>query len=112
MKILGLFKEAFDRKLLFTVGTSVTTGATNTTVWAGIHHKTALQGGNLIMLILGSSSFGYPDETYFSRVQEELASKGVVEDSMDESPYVIAERFLGAQIDTYKNNSKKEKRKK
>jgi len=88
IKILGLFKEAFDRKLMFTVGTSVTTGATNTTVWAGIHHKTALSGG--------SSSFGYPDKTYFTRVQEELAVKGVTEDSMDESPEKIAYRFLGS----------------
>ena len=78
---------------MFTVGTSVTTGATNTTVWAGIHHKTSLSGG-IIYIILGSSSFGYPDETYFSRVQEELASKGVMEDSMDETPQAIAERFL------------------
>ena len=97
MKILGLFKEAFDRKLLFTVGTSVTTGASNTTVWAGIHHKTSLSGG--------SSSFGYPDPTYFSRVQEELACKGVTEDSMDVAPEVVASRFLGGG--SYSDNSSK-----
>jgi hypothetical protein len=44
-KTLGLLKICFDRKLIFTVGTSVTTGATNTTVWAGIHHKTNVSGG-------------------------------------------------------------------
>jgi hypothetical protein len=80
--------------LLFTVGTSVTTGASNTTVWAGIHHKTSMSGG--------SSSFGFPDKTYFTRVQEELASKGVIEDSMDESPETVASRFL--KTGTYNDN--------
>lgn len=63
-------KIAFDRKLIFTVGRSVTTGKDNQTVWAGIHHKTSLSGG--------SSKFGYPDPTYFQRVREELASRGVI----------------------------------
>jgi deltex-like protein len=68
-EVLALFKIAWDRRLLFTVGTSVTTGKTNTTVWNGIHHKTNKTGG--------PQSFGYPDKTYFSRVKEELAAKGV-----------------------------------
>ena len=86
MKILGLLKEAFDRKLVFTVGTSVTTGRSNTTVWAGIHHKTSISGG--------TSCFGYPDPSYFSRVEEELASKGVTEESMNESAEALAGKFL------------------
>jgi hypothetical protein len=45
MKILGLLKVCFDRRLTFTVGTSVTSGKTNTTVWNGIHHKTNWTGG-------------------------------------------------------------------
>ncbi len=69
-KILNLLKVAFDRKLLFTVGTSVTTGKSNTTIWNGVHHKTSLTGG--------SQFFGYPDKTYFNRVEQELAAKGVV----------------------------------
>ena len=69
-EVLELLKKAFDRKLIFTVGDSVTSGAKNVIVWNGIHHKTSLHGG--------SSNFGYPDETYFARVKIELADKGVV----------------------------------
>ena len=68
-EILALLKIAFDRKLTFVVGTSVTTGQKNTVVWNGIHHKTSLYGG--------TQSYGYPDPTYFNRVKEELAAKGV-----------------------------------
>lgn len=94
-KILGLLKVCFDRRLIFTVGTSVTTGATNTTVWAGIHHKTNISGGISIYLNLGSSHFGYPDKTYFSRVQEEMAVKGVTADTLPEPPEKIADKLLG-----------------
>jgi deltex-like protein len=73
-EILGLLKVAFDRKLTFTVGTSVTTGISNTVVWNGIHHKTCLKGG--------SQYFGYPDATYFNRVKQELAAKGVTVESL------------------------------
>jgi deltex-like protein len=68
-EVLKLLKLAFDRKLIFTVGTSVTTGRDNCVVWNGIHHKTNTHGG--------SSSFGYPDPTYFQRVKLELAAKGI-----------------------------------
>lgn len=60
-EVLQLLKVAFDRKLVFTVGQSVTTGLDNQVVWNGIHHKTQTSGG--------SSHFGYPDPTYFSRVK-------------------------------------------
>lgn len=86
-KILGLFKVCFDRKLIFTVGTSVTSGQRNTTVWSGIHHKTHVTGG--------TSSFGYPDPTYFSRVQEEMASRGVTVDNIGENPENIAKKLVG-----------------
>ena len=68
-EVLKLLKEAFNRKLVFTVGRSVTTGLDNQIVWNGIHHKTSLSGG--------SSHFGYPDSTYFLRVKSELAAKGI-----------------------------------
>ncbi len=61
---------------MFTVGRSVTTGLDNQTVWNGIHHKTSLSGG--------SARFGYPDDTYLTRVKEELAAKGVTLDSLEE----------------------------
>lgn len=60
-EVLGLLEEAFKRKLVFTVGRSVTTGRDNQVVWNGIHHKTNLSGG--------SAYFGFPDETYFKRVK-------------------------------------------
>ena len=85
-EILGLLKVCFDRKLTFTVGTSVTTGVTNTTEWNGVHHKTNLYGG--------STNFGYPDNTYFNRVKQELAAKGVVQDNIDEDVIKIAEDLL------------------
>lgn len=69
-EVLDLLKEAFERKLTFTVGRSVTTGLDNQVVWNGIHHKTSISGG--------SSNFGYPDPTYLTRVKEELACKGIV----------------------------------
>jgi len=68
-EILRLLKIAWERKLIFIVGTSVTTGKEDQVVWNGIHHKTATSGG--------PQSFGYPDETYFQRVKAELADKGV-----------------------------------
>ena len=71
-EVLALLKIAFDRTLTFVVGTSVTTGQKNTVVWNGIHHKTSLTGG--------TNYYGYPDPTYFNRVKEELASKGVIAD--------------------------------
>ncbi|KRX01538.1 hypothetical protein PPERSA_01441 [Pseudocohnilembus persalinus] len=66
---LELLKIGFERKLLFTIGRSVTTGQDNTTVWNGVHHKTNTSGG--------PAYFGYPDPTYFNRLKLELAMKGV-----------------------------------
>eukprot|EP01102_Stenamoeba_stenopodia_P020000 TRINITY_DN7668_c0_g1_i2.p1 TRINITY_DN7668_c0_g1~~TRINITY_DN7668_c0_g1_i2.p1 ORF type:complete len:424 (-),score=105.98 TRINITY_DN7668_c0_g1_i2:15-1286(-) len=68
-KVLQLLQIAFDRRLTFRIGRSVTTGVDNCVIWNGVHHKTSLEGG--------PASFGYPDETYFLRVTEELADLGV-----------------------------------
>ena len=67
---------AWDRKLTFTVGTSVTTGAVDTVVWNEIHHKTEC-GSN-------HSGHGYPDPYYLERVMLELSAQGVVEDEKEE----------------------------
>jgi deltex-like protein len=85
-EVLALLKVAFDRKLTFTVGTSVTTGLKNTVVWNGIHHKTNVSGG--------PTRFGYPDNTYFNRVKEELASKGVTQESIGRDLESIAKEIL------------------
>jgi deltex len=67
-EVLALLVKAFERRHSFLVGTSVTTGQNNVVVWS-VHHKTNTHGG--------SSSFGYPDPTYFNRVKHELADRGV-----------------------------------
>ena len=66
---LGLLITSFERRLTFLVGTSITTGRSNCVVWSGVHHKTNTHGG--------TSSFGYPDHTYFDRLKAELKDRGV-----------------------------------
>ena len=70
-KVLHLLEKAFKRRLVFTIGRSVTTGCDNVVIWNDIHHKTNVTGG--------ATSFGYPDPTYLNRVQQELASKGITD---------------------------------
>lgn len=72
-EVLALLVKSFKRNLTFTVGFSVVRGRDNCIVWNGIHHKTNTHGG--------SSRYGYPDLTYFSRVKNELADKGVILES-------------------------------
>ncbi|KAJ8313476.1 hypothetical protein KUTeg_008973 [Tegillarca granosa] len=63
-----LLRVAFDRRLVFTIGRSRTTGQEGVITWNDIHHKTRTHGGQ--------QSFGYPDDTYLDRVLDELAAKG------------------------------------
>ncbi|XP_037043251.1 uncharacterized protein LOC119079443 [Bradysia coprophila] len=67
-EVLKLLEIAFERRLIFTVGTSNTTGQENVIVW-NIHHKTARQGG--------VATYGYPDPEYFDRVKAELKTFGI-----------------------------------
>ena len=67
-KVLGLLRTAWDRRLTFSVGTSMTTGATDVPVW-NIHHKTGRTGGVEV--------YSYPDPTYLTRVQSELKQYGI-----------------------------------
>ncbi|NP_001017353.1 protein deltex-3 isoform X1 [Xenopus tropicalis] len=71
-KVLKLFEKAFNQRLTFTIGTSVTTGRSNVITWNDIHHKTNCTGG--------PQMFGYPDPTYLRRVEEELEAKGLTAD--------------------------------
>ena len=43
-EVLKLLQLAFKRRLIFTIGDSVTTGRKNVPVWNGIHHKTVSSG--------------------------------------------------------------------
>ena len=63
---LRLLKKAFDNKLIFKVGTSLTSGEENTVCWGTIHHKTEFTG-----------TWGWPDTTYFQRVKDECNSLGI-----------------------------------
>jgi len=55
-------KWAFTRGLTFNIGKSETTGLSNSIIWGSIPHKSSLDPG----------AFGFPDETYFERVNTEL----------------------------------------
>ena len=81
--MLALLVKCFRRKLSFTVGFSVVRGRDNCIVWNGVHHKTNTHGG--------STGYGYPDPTYFNRVKQELALKGVLHDSEEQMADEIAE---------------------
>ncbi|CAC5420245.1 DTX [Mytilus coruscus] len=72
--VMKLLKIAFDRKLVFTIGHSRTTGEENVVTWNDIHHKTNMSGG--------AQAFGYPDPEYLDRVLGELAAKGVTKEDL------------------------------
>ena len=61
---------AWERRLTFTVGRSVSTNVDNSVIWNEIHHKT------------GSPGHCYPDPEYLDRVIEELESQGVGEEDL------------------------------
>ncbi|KAK1801380.1 hypothetical protein P4O66_023062 [Electrophorus voltai] len=73
-KVLKLLIMAWDRRLIFTIGTSSTTGESDTVVWNEIHHKTEF-GSNL-------TGHGYPDPNYLDNVLTELSAQGVGEESL------------------------------
>uniref|UniRef100_A0A672P4H8 E3 ubiquitin-protein ligase n=1 Tax=Sinocyclocheilus grahami TaxID=75366 RepID=A0A672P4H8_SINGR len=77
-KVLELLKVAWTRRLIFTVGTSSTTGEPDTVIWNEIHHKTEMMSN--------VSGHGYPDPNYLDNVLSELASQGVTEDCLKLNP--------------------------
>ncbi|XP_069139255.1 probable E3 ubiquitin-protein ligase DTX3 [Argopecten irradians] len=68
-RVLKMLKEAFEQRLIFTVGQSSTTGEVNVVTWNDICHKTCREGG--------PERFGYPDDEYLDRVTDELNAKGI-----------------------------------
>jgi deltex-like protein len=65
--LLRRLKYSFRRGLTFTVGTSLTSGASNVVIWSSVHHKTTLSGG----------THGYPDPGFFANCNDELDALGV-----------------------------------
>ncbi|XP_054828763.1 E3 ubiquitin-protein ligase DTX4 [Eublepharis macularius] len=73
-KVLKLLLVAWDRRLIFAIGTSSTTGESDTVIWNEIHHKTEF-GSNL-------TGHGYPDPNYLDNVLTELIAQGITEESV------------------------------
>ncbi|XP_028999021.1 E3 ubiquitin-protein ligase DTX1-like isoform X2 [Betta splendens] len=71
-KVLRLLLIAWDRRLIFSVGTSSTTGESDTVIWNEVHHKTEF-GSNL-------TGHGFPDPGHLDNVLEELRVQGITED--------------------------------
>lgn len=72
--VLDLLRVAWNRRLIFTVGVSSTTGEGDTVVWNEIHHKTEMSSN--------ISGHGYPDPRYLDNVLAELAAQGVTQDCL------------------------------
>ena len=66
-----MLEVAWKRNLIFTIGTSVTTGQDDCIVWNEIHHKTSPYND--------LSGHGYPDPNYLDNVITELKQHGVTE---------------------------------
>ncbi|XP_045578912.1 E3 ubiquitin-protein ligase DTX4 isoform X3 [Salmo salar] len=71
-KVLRLLLTAWDRRLVFSVGTSSTTGESDTVIWNEVHHKTEF-GSNL-------TGHGYPDPSHLDNVLDELKAQGITEE--------------------------------
>ena len=72
VQVLRLLLVAWDRRLIFSVGTSSTTGESDTVIWNEVHHKTEF-GSNL-------TGHGYPDPGHLDNVLEELKAQGITEE--------------------------------
>lgn len=70
VQVVRLLREAWRRRLIFTVGPSVTLGLDDCVTWNEIHHKT--EWNNM-------AGHGYPDPGYLDNTLKELALHGVTE---------------------------------
>lgn len=67
INILKMMILAFQQRLTFTVGKSLTSGKDNQIVWAGIVHKSSNKEG----------PFGFPDPEYYENIQKEFALRRI-----------------------------------
>ena len=56
-EVLQLLRRAFKARLIFTIGTSRTSGLSNAVIWNGIHHKTTTSGGPWVSPVLCCAKF-------------------------------------------------------
>ncbi|KAJ9596927.1 hypothetical protein L9F63_012052, partial [Diploptera punctata] len=80
-KVLKLVSVAFERRLVFTVGRSVTTGREDVVTWNEIHHKT--ESG------VSNTGHGFPDAGFLDRCLAELAAQGVLQTRLMSSSMLI-----------------------
>ncbi|CAL8270171.1 unnamed protein product [Gadus morhua 'NCC'] len=73
-QVLGLLVVAWERRLVFTVGRSCTSGEEDTVVWNQVHHKTEF-GSNL-------TGHGYPDPGHLDSMVDQLRALGVGPDDL------------------------------
>lgn len=71
-KVLRLLNVAWQRRLVFTVSRSHTTGCEDVVAW-NLPHKTEMGPSN--------SGHGYPDPGYLTRCLRELEALGVVDEA-------------------------------
>lgn len=71
-KVLRLLHVAWQRKLVFTINRSNTTGCEDVVAW-NLPHKTEFGPTN--------SDHGYPDPGYLNRCLRELEALGIVDDN-------------------------------
>ena len=64
--IVDMIKVAWERRLMFTIGHSLTRNVDNVIIYNGIHIRTDTTG-----------AWGYPCATYLETVEEELRLKGI-----------------------------------
>jgi len=69
-KVLVLIRKAWNQKILFTIGTSITRGLDDCIIYNGIHFKT-------VPFATSTEPWGWPDSTYLYRIVQELNDKGV-----------------------------------
>ena len=87
-KVLRCLRKAFRRRLLFTVGRSLTFELADCVTWAGVPHKTVVHG----------TCHGYPDPNYLDRVMDELKERGVTdqehEDKLRQDKFSLFEKLF------------------
>ena len=74
--LLTRLKYAWNRGLIFTVGTSLTTQQRNVVTWASIPHKTSLQRGGTAYGAQ-SNPHAFPDPNYLTNCHDTLDAHGV-----------------------------------
>jgi len=97
--VLSLLSKAFRRRLIFTVGGSLTSGQEDCITWAGIHHKTKMT----------EDEHGFPDLGYLHRVTEELKERGVVVEDAAVEDIGIVNRIKAESNKSHDWSPKKEK---